>query len=151
MIEELVETWEINNRACLRLLNDLTPEQFAAPLTKGKSVGAQFAHIHNVRLMWLKASAPDLYEGMQKMEPGATAVEIAAALSASAEPISELIRRAETPGGRIKGFKPHAAAFIGYICAHEAFHRAHAELALRQAAMPVSDKTAYALWEWGVL
>lgn len=151
MIEELVEAWEINNRACLRLLNDLTPEQFAASLIKGKAVGAQFAHIHNVRLMWLKASAPDLNEGMLKLGPGAAAEEISFALSASAERISALVRRAETPGGRIKGFKPHAAAFVGYICAHEAFHRAHAELALRQAGMPVSDKTAYALWEWGVL
>ena len=151
MIEELVETWEINNRACLRLLTDLTPEQVAAPLNKGKVVGAQFAHIHNVRLMWLKASAPDLNEGMVNLEPGATTAEIGSAFNVSGGRMSELIRRAETPGGRIKGFKPHAAAFVGYLCAHEAFHRAHAELALRQAGMPVSDKTAYALWEWGVL
>ena len=151
MIEELVDTWEINNRACLRLLTDLTSEQFAAPLNKGKVVGAQFAHIHNVRLMWLKASAPDPNEGMVKLEPGATTAEIGSALNVSGGRMSELIRRAEAPGGRIKGFKPHAAAFVGYLCAHEAFHRAHAELALRQAGMPVSDKTAYALWEWGVL
>ena len=151
MIEELVETWEINNRACLRLLGDLTAEQFAAPLTKGKTVSGQFAHVHNVRLMWLKASAPDLCEGLTKLEPTASAAEMMNALSDSSTRMAELVRRAETPGGRIKGFKPHAAAFVGYICAHEAFHRAHAELALRQAGMPISDKTAYALWEWGVL
>ena len=150
-MEELVETWLINNRACLRLLNDLTDEQFAAKTTKGKDVSAQFAHIHNVRLMWLKASAPDLHEGLEKLEPTNSKKEMAKAFEVSANQIAELIRRAETPGGRIKGFKPHAAAFVGYICAHEAFHRAHAELSLRQAGMPISDKTAYALWEWGVL
>jgi hypothetical protein len=77
--------------------------------------------------------------------------EMMDSLGRSAEGIAELIRRAESPGGRIKGFKPHAAAFVGYICAHEAFHRAHVELSLRQAGLPISDKTAYALWEWGVL
>jgi uncharacterized damage-inducible protein DinB len=150
-MEELIQTFEINHRATLRLLNDLTDEQFAGKTTKGKDIAAQFAHIHNVRLMWLKASAPDLHEGMVKLEVDATKNDIAAGLSASAQRMSELIRRAETPGGRIKGFKPHAAAFVGYLCAHEAFHRAHAELSLRQAGMPISDKTAYALWEWGVL
>lgn len=74
-MEELIETWHINNRANLRLLGDLTPEQLATPLTKGKTVGGQFSHIH----------------------------------------------------------------------------RAHVELALRQAGLAVTDKTAYALWEWGVL
>ena len=150
-MEELVQTWEINNRANLRLLSDLSDEQFAAPLSKGKSVAGQFAHIHNVRLMWLKASAPDLWQGCEKLEPSPTPEEIAAALSQSSEKIAELLLRAESPDGRVKGFKPHAAAFLGYLCAHEAFHRAHAELALRQAGLPVSDKTAYALWEWGVL
>ena len=38
----------------------LTPEQWEAPLAKGKTVRNQFAHIHNVRLMWVKASAPAL-------------------------------------------------------------------------------------------
>jgi uncharacterized damage-inducible protein DinB len=150
-VEELIETWHINNRANLRLLRDLTPEQLATPLTKGKAVAAQFSHIHNVRLMWLKASAPDLMDSVAKTEPTASAPELETALNASAEQIAELLKRAESPGGRIKGFKPHAAAFAGYLCAHEAFHRAHAELALRQAGLAVTDKTAYALWEWGVL
>jgi uncharacterized damage-inducible protein DinB len=150
-MDEIVQTWEINNRANLRLLSELGVEHLAVQLAKGKSVAGQFAHIHNVRLMWLRASAPDLHEGMQKLEPTASKEEIESALNGSSERIAELIRRAQTPDGRIKGFKPHAAAFLGYICAHEAFHRGHAELALRQAGTPVSDKTAYAIWEWGVL
>lgn len=150
-MEELIETWHINNRANVRLLRDLTPEQLAAPLAKGKAVGGQFSHIHNVRLVWLKASAPDLVDGLSKTDPGDSASELEAALLASADQIADLIGRAESPGGRVKGFKPHAAAFLGYLCAHEAFHRAHAEVALRQAGLAVTDKTAYALWEWGVL
>lgn len=150
-MEELIETWHINNRANLRLLGDLTPDQLATPLTKGKTVSGQFSHIHNVRLMWLKASAPDLMEAVAKTEPTDSKSQLETALNASAGRIAELLGRAESPAGRIKGFKPHASAFLGYLCAHEAFHRAHAELALRQAGLAVTDKTAYALWEWGVL
>ncbi|MBK9453004.1 MAG: hypothetical protein IPN95_27005, partial [Bacteroidetes bacterium] len=36
--------------------------------SKGRSVGDQFAHIHNVRLMWLKAAAPDLMASVAKIE-----------------------------------------------------------------------------------
>ena len=36
--------------------------------SKGRTVGEQFAHIHNVRLMWLKSAAPDLLAGLAKLE-----------------------------------------------------------------------------------
>lgn len=100
--------------------------------------------------MWLKASAPDLYEGQTKFEkePVDHAM-LAERLTASGVAIEELVRRAETPEGRIKGFKPHAASFVGYLIAHESFHRAMVEIALRQAGTPLDDKTAYGTWEWG--
>jgi uncharacterized damage-inducible protein DinB len=147
----LVEAWLINDRINRYLLDALSDDQLAAELSKGKAVRAHFAHIHNVRLMWLKASAPELNEGLDKLD-GKTAGrdDIGAALTASDEAVGELIARAGGPEGKIKGFKPHAAAFVGYLCAHESFHRAHIELALRQAGMPIDDKVAYGMWEWGV-
>ena len=148
-MEELIETWQINNRINLYLLEALDSSALAIPLTKGKTVAGQLAHIHNVRLMWLKAAAPDLHEGLAKSEPNATKEDLATGLANSSQAIEELLRRAGSPGGRIKGFKPHAAAFLGYLIAHESFHRGHLELALRQAGMPLSDKIAYGAWEWG--
>jgi uncharacterized damage-inducible protein DinB len=147
--EQLLDTWRINGRITLFLLEALTPEQLVAPLGKGKAVAAQFAHIHNVRLMWLKASAPDLHEPQSKLEPTATKDELAAGLAASAEAIEELTRRG-LEEGRVKNFKPHPSAFVGYMVAHEANHRAQVEVALRQAGTPLSDKVCYAMWEWGV-
>lgn len=147
----MLETWRIHDRINLYLLSAVGADRLATPLAKGKSVGDQFAHIHNVRLMWLKASAPDLLEGFSKIEKGkGTLEELTEALTHSAGAIAELVRRAETPDGRIKGFKPHAAAFIGYLISHESFHRAQVEVALRQAGTPLDDKIAYGMWEWGV-
>lgn len=149
-MEALLETWRINDRINRYLLEAIPPEALATPLAKGKSVGGNFTHIHNVRLMWLKASAPDLHATQVKFEkePFDHAL-FAERLTASAEAIEELVRRAGSPEGRIKGFKPHAAAFVGYLIAHESFHRAMAEIALRQAGTPLDDKTAYGIWEWG--
>lgn len=150
-MEALIETWRINDRINRYLLAAIPPEHLATPLAKGKTVAANFTHVHNVRLMWLKSAAPDLIDGQTKFEKEAVGHAILAQrLQESGEAIAELIARVETPEGRIKGFKPHAAAFVGYLISHETHHRAMVEIALRQAGLPLDDKTAYGLWEWGV-
>lgn len=148
-MEELVQTWEINARLNAFLIAAISDEGLAVKGENSKRVLDHFAHIHNVRLMWLKAAAVDLLEGTEKLEATSTRAELLEALETSGAKISELLSRsAET--GRIKGFKPHATAFVGYLISHETFHRAQVELTLRQAKMPISDKAAYGLWEWGV-
>ncbi len=145
---QIVETWGINNRLNLYLLDAIAEDLLATPLAKGKKVGDQFAHIHNVRLAWLKASAPDLWEGQTKLENATSKEEIKQALKMSGDAISTLLERGlET--GKVKNFKPHATAFLGYLIAHESNHRGHAELALRQAGVPLDDKISYGVWEWG--
>ena len=100
--------------------------------------------------MWLKAAAPDLLDGLAKLEDPAEKQRISDALTASAEAIAELLRRSYAADGKIKNFKPHATAFLGYMIAHEANHRGQVEVALRQAGAPLTDKVGYGMWEWGV-
>src|SRR5271156_3859413 len=65
----LIETWSINQRMNEFLLNALHEEHLNdVGLAKGRSVGEQFAHVHNVRLMWLKVAAPELLESQHKVE-----------------------------------------------------------------------------------
>lgn len=148
--EQLVETWRINDRLNLYLLEGIEDAALSVPLAKGKAVDAQFAHIHNVRLMWLKVTAPSALDRLTKLEKGSLSrEELKASLTASGEAIAEVVKAAAESDGRIKGFKPHVTAFVGYMVAHEANHRGQIELALRQAGVPLSDKTAYGMWEWG--
>ncbi len=147
---QILETWRINDRINRYLLAALTDDKLATPLAKGKKVGSQFAHIHNVRLMWLKASAPDLLEPLAKLEEPTSCEEVSSALEASGTAIELLLKRSLEGDGKVKNFKPHAAAFLGYLISHEANHRGHIELALRQAGIPLDDKIAYGQWEWGV-
>ena len=153
MEDPLIETWQIHNRINLYLLAAIPDEALSAALNaKSRSVWALFAHIHNVRLMWLKPAAPDLLPTVEKLEtkePGDKA-QLRAALEASGRAVEELLRRGVAAGGKIKGFKPHATAFLGYLIAHESHHRGQVGWTLKHTGHPLDQKTAYGLWEWGV-
>jgi len=149
---QLAETWRIHDRINRYLLDAIHPDALSATgLTKGRSVAEQFAHIHNVRLMWIKEGAPDLLDGLQKIEKGAPADHplLRAALDSSAAAIETMLARAlET--GKLRGFKPHPVGFLGYLVSHESHHRGQIAVALKGAGHPLDKKTAFGLWEWGV-
>ena len=149
--DELSDTWAINNRINAYLLASIDEEFLSDQLTsKGRNVAKQFAHIHNVRLMWLKVGAPDLLEKVEKLDTDGPLDKkmLASSLLASGDAISELLSRGvET--GKIKGFKPHVTGFLGYMLAHDAHHRSQIILALKQSGHPVDKKIAYGVWEWG--
>ena len=68
---QIIETWKIHNSINLYLLGSIKEEHLTdISASKGRNVGEQFAHIHNVRLMWLKAANPDLLNGQNKIEKG---------------------------------------------------------------------------------
>ena len=152
MEEPLVETWAIHNRINLYLLDAIADDSLALALPKCRTVFDQFAHVHNVRLMWLKSAAPELLEGLEKLETkkGGTKDQLRTALEASGQAIESLLRKAVAAGGKVKGFKPHAAAFLGYLISHESHHRGQIGWTLKQSGRPLDQKTAFGLWEWGV-
>jgi len=149
-MQPFIDTWHIHNRINLYLLNAIDEAHLTdVSASKGRTVGEQFAHIHNVRLMWLKASAPELLEGLTKIEKDVITKQLLAAeLTKSAEAMATLLQTG-LEAGKIKGFKPHAAAFLGYLISHESHHRGQIMLTLKQAGHPVDKKVQFGLWEWG--
>ena len=153
MADPLVETWQIHDRINLYLLDAIDPASLQSySASKGRSVGEQFAHIHNVRLMWLKASAPDLLKGLTKIEKEHANDKklLRQSLVDSAAAIGVLLANSLEAGGKVKGFKPHATAFLGYLISHESHHRGQIALTLKQAGTPLDKKVSYGIWEWGV-
>jgi len=149
----LLETWQIHDRINLYLLDAVDQSSLASySASKGRSIGEQFAHIHNVRLMWLKASAPDLLKGLNKVEKDQATDKklLRKSLVDSGAAIGALLTKSLETDGKIKGFKPHAAAFLGYLISHESHHRGQIALSLKQAGKPLDKKTGFGMWEWGV-
>ena len=150
---QLVETWQIHDRINLYLLDAIDAESLGShSASKGRSVGEQFAHVHNVRLMWLKSAAPELLKGLVKVENEQANDKklLTKSLASSGKAIGALLAQSLEEGGKVRGFKPHAAAFLGYLISHESHHRGQIALSLKQAGKPLDKKTGYGMWEWGV-
>lgn len=148
----LTDTWHISHRINEYLLSGINETHLSdISLAKGRPVGHQFAHIHNVRLMWVQASAPDLLPGLNKIDKDQPITKklLLDSLQKSAAAIGEVIKRGEETG-KVKGFKPTPEAFLGYIIAHESYHRGQLVIALKENGHLPDKKILFGMWEWGV-
>ena len=150
---QIVEAWNIHARIVLFLLEGIPEESLSlAAAKRGRTVTSHFFHIHNVRLMWLKSAAPELLTGLEKLqdEEACFKGQIGDCLKASGDAVASLLQKCLQDGGKVKGFKPNAVAFLGYLISHESYHSGKIEMTLRLAGSPIEDKVHYGLWEWGV-
>ena len=146
--EQLVDTWQIHNRINLFLLENIPEEALAAaPTPKGRNIVFQLAHMHNVRIDWMQKAAAHLTKFSLKGDPP-NKTQLQEALQASGEAIAAFLRNG-LDKGRISGFKPHPAAFLGYLISHESYHRGEIGLILGQAGYKLNNSVAYGMWEWG--
>ena len=144
----LLSTFATNNRIDQYLIENVPPEAWSAkpPEGKGRTIAAMAAHIHNVRLMWLKAA--DVPKLPAKLEETASAKETLQALAESHDALAAVLSAAfET--GQVKSFKPDAASFYAYLNAHDAHHRGQIASLARRLGHPISQSVRFGMWEWG--
>ncbi len=146
--EGLLQAFETNERINQYLLENL-PEQAWRAEGKGRTVAAIVAHIHNVRVMWLKASAKGSKIPEQLDRASLTPAQASMALGQSHAALAVVMGAALKGDGRIKGFRPDVAGFLGYLVAHDAHHRGQICMLARQAGHPLSQKAMFGMWEWG--
>ncbi len=145
--QQLLDSWKRSNRINLYLLEILAPHMLELG-SQGGAVGEQFAELHNVRLTWLSTVAPELLDGLERLERGETLSRerLIFSLKRSSEAVSRLLElglEAET----LEGFKPHVATFHSYIVAHEAHHRGRILLTLKRAGYRIDRKIPFNLWD----
>ena len=147
--EALLSSFDINDRINRYLIENLPEAAWRAepPDGKGRDVASIVAHMHNVRVMWLKATKGKVPEQLDRHK--VTPPQAGKAREQSRAALKEVLQASLKTDGRIKGFRPDVAGFFGYL-AHDAHHRGQITMLARQVGHPIPQKTTFGMWEWGV-
>ena len=145
----LLRAWATNDRVNQYLLEHLSDAAWRAapPGGKGRTAAAIVAHMHAVRGMWLKAAGAPAPAPLDK--EAATRAEAGQALGESHRALAAVLAGALAGTGQVKGFKPDAVSFFGYLVAHDAHHRGQVAMLARQLGHPLPKAAGFGMWEWG--
>ncbi len=148
--QALLSAFDTNDRINQYLLENMPAEAWRAepPEKKGRDVASIFAHMHNVRVMWLKATKGKIPAQLDRHS--VTPAQARKGLEESRAALRDVLKTSLDGEGRIKGFRPDVAGFFGYLIAHDAHHRGQITMLARQVGHPISQKTMFGMWEWGV-
>src|SRR5271170_1989747 len=110
----LLNAFNTNNRINHYLIDNLPSAAWRAKPAdgKGRTIAAIVAHMHNVRVMWLKASKAEEIPA-QLDRATVTPGQAMSALESSRHALSVVISRALESDGRVKSFRPDVAGFLG--------------------------------------
>lgn len=146
----LLNAFDINSRINQYLIENLPPEAWASKPHdgKGRTIAAIVAHMHNVRVMWLKAAKAEEIPA-QLDRATITPAQALQAFESSTQALSAIMSAALQSNGRVRSFRPDVAGFFGYLIAHDAHHRGQITMLARQLGHPVPQKAIFGMWEWG--
>ncbi len=147
----LLSAFDTNNRINRYLIENLPEAAWRAtpPDGKGRTIAAIAAHMHNVRVMWLKAAAKGSAIPDQLNRATVTPAQAIAALELSTKALSAVLKAALEGNGKINRFRPDVAGFLAYLISHDAHHRGQIAMLARQVGSPLAQKAVFGMWEWG--
>jgi uncharacterized damage-inducible protein DinB len=155
----LVESFAVNERMNQIVLAHLDPAAWRVkpPGTRGRTIAAIFAHVHNICRKWLRLSAPHLKLPATLDRASCTQQQASAALTQSAAGCSKMLADALSgPQRRVETFLrdgwarpwPAGAAMVAYMISHEAHHRGQVCMLAHQLGFPLPINPGSGIWGW---
>lgn len=149
---QILDTWRIHNRVMLLCLENISDEALKATLSThgGRDVAGQLAHVHNVRVWRLTAFAKKIGVKLREFDKGECPEkkELLDAFTTSGEVMEKFIQHCLENGGAVSNFKRGVAPMVGYYISHEAHHRGHILLTMKQSGHKLPDALMWNIWEW---
>ncbi|MBE2190479.1 MAG: hypothetical protein KGZ71_07405 [Desulfobulbaceae bacterium] len=149
---QILETWQINHRTNLMLINAIDEDALLMTTSKrgGGTVGHQLAHIYNVRYWKLESCDKTLIADLTtiKAEDTKSIEMLVECHTLSTELVSSLFEKSINNGGKVKGFKRGIVPLLGYFIHHEAHHRGNILLTLKLCGFKLDNFLKYGIWEW---
>lgn len=153
MKEQLLDTWQINNRMNLLLMENISDTGMEKTLSTrgGRTVYLQLVHVHDVRMNWLEVCAKDIFKkySILNKEAAFDRKALRKAFEDSAKGVEELLSQSWDDGGKVKSFRKGVIPMLGYFISHESHHRGSIILTLKQTGEKIPDAVKWGLWEWG--
>ena len=150
--EQVIDTWLINHRTNLKLLDNLTEEALTLSTSArgGGSVGHQLAHMYNVRFWKLEKLDKELVQDLTtiKAEDTKTIAMLKECHAISANMVAAILKKGIENNGTVKGNKRGLVPLLGYFIHHEAHHRGNILLTLKLCGFKLSDELKYGIWDW---
>jgi len=146
---DILEAWKKNCEVNYLLLDGIPAKAMADQYTpRTRTVAAQFAHVHNVRIYQLKHRAPKRLGSLETFDRGAqpTGAQLKKALKVSDKAVASMLAEFEA-AGKVRGWRGSPVSYLGYFLAHEGHHRALTLVCLRFGGTKMPDSIKYGIWD----
>jgi hypothetical protein len=129
------------------LIEHLHPDVWTArPPGKVRTIAAIFTHMHNIRVKWIRLTAPHLKPPARLDRTRCTPQQARSVLALSAKLCAEMLAESLNPAGSIQTFRrdgwaqpwPVGPQMLCYMIAHEAHQLGH----------PLPKRISSKLWNW---
>jgi hypothetical protein len=149
---QVIETWNINNRINLFMIENIPEEALKATLSirGGRDISRQLAHVNNVRVWRLKPFAKKISVKLTDFDKGECPdkKKLINAFKKSGEVMRKYLEFNLANGGAVSNFRRGVIPMLGYYISHEAHHRGNILLTMKKSGFPLSAELSWEIWEW---
>jgi uncharacterized damage-inducible protein DinB len=145
LLAALLDSWDRNNTILVNLLRLIPEGGMEARATEASPpVGQLFMHVHYVRLIFVKAGAPEFAGAMPEGEWRAERdrERIAQMLNDSARTVRDAVKGRLAARRQMDLHYDHPILMLQHMVWHEGYHHGQIKLALKRAGHALDDEVA---------